>query len=116
MGLSGRFATSKKGKYSQKKGANKISVLSFAVIFTLAIFTSATLALTVNDIANSLQNIFQPTQTQATIGGFNFLQWLQNVFPTQLAYCSCSLHSCSSGCVNSGNIVKALLSVKVDLA
>jgi len=67
MNISIKFTTSNNN--SRRKGASKISFLAFVIIFSLAIFTTATLALTVNDIANYLQSIFQfSSNTTASTG------------------------------------------------
>jgi len=82
-----------------RKGANKIPLFSFILIFTLAaftIFTAAALALNVNDIANALQGIFQPTQNQATTGQISPLQYLQNLFSPQQSTITCRCRSPNS--------------------
>src|SRR3989344_1375376 len=93
----------------RKKGANKISLVSFVLIFSLALFTTTTLAATIDDLANYLQNIFQPSQTQAATGQVDILQWLQNLFSPQqqfTATCTCSGtpngKTCRAGCANVG--------------
>lgn len=54
-----------------------IFILSFV---SLAIYVNA---FTVQDLANSLSQIFSTNQNSGTTGGFNFFQWAQNLFTPQ---------------------------------
>ena len=97
MGISIRFRDSGR---SYKKGVNKISLVSFILIFSLAVFTSATLALTVDDIAKSFQSVFQPSHTAATTGQVSFFQWVQSLF-SPLAAVDCGDCLTNPDCVSS---------------
>jgi hypothetical protein len=75
----------------------------FVAILVLSLFSFVILvsAYTIQDFANSISQLFPSTQNNATTGGFDFVQWAQNLFQP-LASCSCSSHTCSPGCTDSG--------------
>ena len=81
-----------------------IPFIFLALFFSLAIFANSAFAYTLEDLANSLQSIFQPSQsqTQVTTGQINFFQWVSSLFQP-LTSCTCSSHICSSGCMDSGS-------------
>ena len=84
----------------------------FVAILILSLFSFVILvsAYTIQDFANSISQLFSNTQN-ASIGGFDFFQWVQNLFQPLASSCcnnngdlcsSCSQMGCSQANCNSG--------------
>lgn len=92
---------------------NKSSLLVAIFILSFVSFSIYVNAFTIQDFANFWSQIFSNNQNNATIGGFNFFTWIQNVFSSPLSVdCGeCIIPSdCGSGyicnmnhcCISSG--------------
>jgi hypothetical protein len=62
---------------------NRESILIAIFILSFLSFAIYVNAFTIQDLANSISQIFSTSQNTGTTGGFNFFQWIQNLFNGQ---------------------------------
>ncbi len=112
---------------------NRESILIAIFILSFLSFAIYANAFTIQDLANSISQIFSPSQNSGTIGGFSFFQWAQNLFVPQVStvpqaptydccnilgnpcnscydfgcdknFCyNCNPYNCNNQCLNQGN-------------